>query len=584
MHTARHSHNDSRAVKNPFYGGFSNHRFTKESTMQTMRHQYHNRETANVDKFMSALQESARTEGGVFDSASASDFISTAQNQSTDIKIPIKLQAVLDEVGEEKSAQITRAIFDGINAYEKQHGSSAPADLVECALHAAYSTTQSAARRYALDNATSLQHNPLSLQPNRAVLAILSTMGEAIPFAHYLPADIGSNEARLAIMSHQAGSNFGQYAQGASMDGIHSGNTYISSSRIHAVNGAATMAGKLTVRQTSDETCDPAAGDLKLLRGRTIVYVQGRVAAREVDAAGAGNSTISGKITVEGVEYVLGGTINTDTGEFNMTSAPALPSSIQVVVEGFIDFERVPELTPSIITAVQTFALHAKPWRVTTHQTIDSRTQMSNELGLDPYSEGILSIHTQFANERHYEVLRKGLRLAALNVETFDFGAAVKNHDTGRSGAWTELAYPLGLISQKMAQATMSYGATHIYVTARVAAQLQALPSSLFQPSGLPPRAGIYRLGRLFGQYEVYFTPKVLNETPTSAQILVVGRAPDVARNPVVLGDAVSPTIIPLAVGADLRQGAGFYARNFTAVNPHDPSARGFAMMNVINM
>ena len=27
-------------------------------------------------------------------------------------------------------------------------------------------------------------------------------MSEAIPFAHYLPADIGSNEARLAILNH----------------------------------------------------------------------------------------------------------------------------------------------------------------------------------------------------------------------------------------------------------------------------------------------------------------------------------------------------------------------------------------------
>jgi len=71
---------------------------------------------------------------------------------------------------------------------------------------------------------------------------------------------------------------------------------------------------------------------------------------------------------------------------------------------------------------------------------------------------------------------------------------------------------------------------------------------------------------------------------PVSAEILAVGRATDVTRNPVVLGDAVPPTLIPLAVNADMRIGAGFYARNFTAVNPHGPSSRGFAKIEVINM
>ena len=49
---------------------------------------------------------------------------------------------------------------------------------------------------------------------------------------------------------------------------------------------------------------------------------------------------------------------------------------------------------------------------------------MANELGLDPYSESVIAIQAQFANERHYDVLRKGVRLAALNTATFDFGAA----------------------------------------------------------------------------------------------------------------------------------------------------------------
>ena len=548
---------------------------------------YFKRETAEVAQFVDSLKENA-TKGGTFDSAAATDFLATATSQNTGVKVPETLQAVLDEVkGDDSAALVTRAVLDGVAVYEAQHGTQAPADVVEQALHSAYATTDAARRKFSLDSATSAHHDQLSLQPNRAVVAILAALGEAIPFAHYLPADINSNEARLAIMSHRAGNEFGAYAQGALLDGVDSGDAYINSSRVHtslpaSADGAVT--GKITKKQATGDTCDPAAGDLKLLRGRSIVYVDGRVAAREVDSSGSGNSAVSGTIIVAGVSYAIGGTINTDTGAYALTTTPKLPDTVPVVVEGFIDFERAPELTPTIISAVDTFSLYAKPWRVTTHQTIDSRTQMASELGLDPYSESVIAIQAQFANERHYDVLRKGRRLAALNTATFDFGAAQTHVDSGRFGVWPELAYPLSVVSQKMAEDTMNHGVTHLYVGKRIAAQFLGLPSNLFQPSGIAPRPGIYRLGRLFGQYDVYYTPKGLNETATSAQILAVGRATDVTRNPVVLGDAVPPTVIPLAVNADLRQGAGFYARNFTAVNPHDPSARGFALINVTNM
>jgi len=550
-----------------------------------IRQDYFSRQTAEVAQFVESLRETAAS-GGTFDSAAAADFMATATNQATGVKVPEGLQIVLDEAGGDGANLVTRAVFDGISVYEEQHGVAAPADVIQQSIHAAYATTNDARRRFSLDSASSMHFDQLSLQPNRAVVAIISTLGEAIPFAHYLPADIGSNEARLAIMTHHTGSRFGAYDQGALLDGVASGDTYISSSRVHTSNPDADgkISGKITQRQDGPDTCDKDAGDLKLLRGRTIVYVDGRVAAIEGNASGSGNSPVSGSINVSGTIYTISGTINTDTGVYALATTPALPTTVPVVVEGFIDFERATELTPTIISAVNTFSLYAKPWRATTRQTIDSRTQMSNELGLDPYSESVVAIQAQFANERHYDVLRKGRRLAAMNTFDFDFATAAQHYDTGRASVWAELSYPLGVVSQKMAEDTMNHGVTHLYVGKRIAAQLLCMPSTLFQPSGIAPRPGIFRLGRLFGMYDVYYTPKGLEETPTSAQILAVGRATDVTRNPVVLGDAVPPTVIPLAVNDDLRQGAGFYARNFTAVNPHDPSSRGFALINVIGM
>lgn len=553
--------------------------------------EYFKRETAEVAKFVDALKENG-TKGGTFDSASSQDFISQAINGSADatgIKVPTDLQHVFDEAGKDERAAVAKAILDSCATYEKDHGCEAPADLIETALHSAFSTTQFARDHFKVfDSAADSTHSAnTSLQPNRAVVAIITTIAEAIPFAHYLPADISSNEARLAILTHRAGSTYGAYAQNDVLDGVASGEPYITSSRVHTMNPSdsdGTVKGKLTKLQDDGDHCNQSADGVKLLRGRTMVYVDGRIAAREIDSTGSGNSSVSGNITIGDTNYAIGGTINTDDGTISLTTTPKMPKTCTVVVEGFIDYERAPELTPSIISAVDTYKLYAKPWRVLTRQTIDTRTQMANELGLDPYSESIVAMQAQFGNERHYDALRKGMRLAQMNTEEFDFAQAMTHQDVQRAEAWRDLSYPLGVVSQRMAELTMNHGVTHLYVGKRVAAQLMAMPSTVFQPAGIAARPGIYRLGRLFGQYEVYYTPKIISETADSSQILCAGRATDVTRNPIVLGDAVAPMVVPLGVMGDLRQGAAFYARNFTEVNPHDPSSKGFALINVTNL
>ena len=551
--------------------------------MPNLHHQYLRRRTAEVAEFVKALQENT-VKNGIFDSADATEFVNeTIQRGEGGAKIPASLDAVFDEAGDD-SAKICKAILDGVQEYRLLHGVDAPSDVVEHAIHLAYSTSDLARRRYVTDSASSTHHDQWSLQPNRAVVAILTAIAEAIPFAHYLPADIGSNEAKLAIMSHIAGKEYGLYAEGGLMDGVLSGGQYINSARTHVSfpDGSGNVAGQIGGIQSDEETSVTVAGNL-ILRGRTTVYVQGLLAAREIESTGTGNSTISGSIEISGTTYQIGGYIQED-GVYALTTTPALPTTIPVTVEGYMDYERTPELTPSIISRVDTFTLYAAPWRVNTSQTIDSRTQMSNELGLDPYSEGVLAIQTQFANERHYDVLYKARRIAANNSADYDFEWASRSATLSRAEIWADFAHVLNNVSQQMAIDTLNHGVTHLYVGKNIASQFMALPRTVFEPSGIMERPGIFRIGRLFGRYEVYYTPKGVTETATSGQILCIGRATDVTRNPFVLGDAVAPTVIPLAVNADLKQGAGFYARNYTSVNPHKPSALGCAVINVINL
>ncbi|MEJ7808177.1 MAG: hypothetical protein WKG03_19920, partial [Telluria sp.] len=123
-------------------------------------------------------------------------------------------------------------------------------------------------------------------------------------------------------------------------------------------------------------------------------------------------------------------------------------------------------------------------------------------------------------------------------------------------------------------------------VTRNVAAQFQSMPPELFQPSGITARPGIYRVGRLFGLYDVYYTPKVLAETGggATAEILCVGRSSQTARCPIIFGDASAPVFEPLGTGTDMLSGYGFNARSFTTVNPHAASAKGCALITVSNL
>lgn len=542
---------------------------------------HYRQSTALVAAYVAGLQDNS-VKGTAFDSAAATDFVSQSLD-GNGVATPETLKAVFAESDEKQVKMITRAILDSAKNYREQHGFDAPADLLEHAMHMAYTTT-----KLALDSsADSGHHAQLSLQPNRAVVAIMSAMSEAIPFAHYLPADINSNEAKLAIMSHQAGNEFGGYAKGALMDGVSSGDRYISTSREHKCTILADdITGKITATQLTDETCDPSGAEVPLLRGRSIVYVNGAVAAREVSAGGTGPSNVSGQVNLEGTVHQISGTIDVDTGAIALKATPAIDAANEVLVEAFIDYERNSDITPTVITEVETFALYANPWRVLTRQSIDARTQMSSELGLDPYSESVISIQAQFGNERHYDVLRKARRLAVSNQAAFDFNWVNRGDHRSRSDVWRDLSSVLGALSQKMANDTMNHGITHLYVGSYIGAQMHGLPTDIWTPSGIAERPGIFRLGRLFGKYDVYYSPKVINEAADGAtgEILCIGQATDVTRNPFVLGDAVAPMVMPLSVNGDMKTGAAFYARNFTAVNPHKPSSMACARINVTNL
>ena len=542
-----------------------------------------------VESLFDSAVCAARNGGAVLDSAASADAAQDIVSRNS-AELPGSLGQVLDSIEDEKAkGRVVQAVFDGIELYREAHGVAPSADVIEASLSQALAVSDGS-RDIRLPGGLTLDgvgstfhHDPISAQPNRLVVAITSALAEAMPFAAYLPADIGSNESLLGIVSHETGSTFGDYDTGALLDGVNTGGVYAASERRVPL----TLAGDRLTATGGIVTRTGGATKPKLLRGRSQVFVNGFPAAAENPVAAKGaatNSPISGTVYIGGTAYTVGGTVAPDTADFSLTFNPALPAGSVVEAEGYIDYEKQPELAPKIVTRVTTYSLYAKAWRILMDQTIDSQTQYNNEIGMDLLSESLMAARNQIAMERHYGALRKLIALARPLSKEYNFDYPTQIAQKTRAQIWTDFSAIIGVVDQDMAERTMDHGITHLYVGKNVKAQFESLPAELWQGSGLTARPGIYRIGRLFGRYEVYYTPKEIVDNEGQTQILCIGRSPQVARCPLVMGDAVPPTIIPLAVNADLKRGQAIYARNFTDVNPHQPSAMGVALINVTNL
>lgn len=557
---------------------------------------YNSQGTASLGAFISTVAAASREAGGF----AATALLDSVKNEPGK-ELPEAFNALLSDVADKDSARILDSVARGVQIFQAEHGSLPTGDLLEAALQQGVSAFKMIGPNGAslldgvANSASSGHSDPGSLQPNRAVVAILSTMAEAIPFASYLPVDIASNQAKLAILTHMAGTTYGDYVAGGIMDGVAGGQVFASSSRLARIDhsGAAPYNTKISQTNLTSEPgmCDPAGANVPLLRGRTILYVQGQVAAIDSPSGSGATSALSGTVTctnpVDGnpITYTIAGTVTLATGAVSLTSVtPDFTAGTDVVVEGIVDYENSPGLIPSVSVRADTYDIFANPWRVMTSATIDTVTQMRNELGLDASSEAIMAMRSQMAAERHYNALGKAFRLGMGTTASFNFNWAARSPQLVRAQIWQDLQAELAVVDQTMAEKTLDHGITHLYVGKFLAGIMQSLPGDMFQSSGIAARPGIYRVGKLFGKYEVYFSPRVASETSTTATIVAIGRSSNVAQCPIVLGDAVSPTFLDLNMQSDLKRQAAIYARDFTVVNPHAPSSLGCAIITITNL
>ncbi len=508
--------------------------------------------------------------------------------------VPKSMDALLGRLDEKSHGPVLDSILAGMDSYKHAHGVAPDSGLISVAVQQALLSTYDSASlvRGALDSAYSNHHDQLSLQANRAIVSVMSLFSEAMPFANYLPTDIGSNEAKLIIVNHLAGSSFNAYQANSSLNGLSGGAPYMDSERII---GLTTNGGTGPFAGTVAAQVDPANPRLplavsgsnvavKLLRGRSIVYIAGIECAMENrTTGGSGNNAVSGSVTIGATTYAITGTVNSDTGAYSIASAPALPANTVATLSVFVDYEAMPELAPSIKISADAYSLYANASRANFQVSIDAETQFRNEAQIDGQSQALMALRNQYAAERHFASLGKLMDVAANNAANMDFAFSSQIAQKTTAQMVSELAYHLDLLSSNVANVSQGNGITHLYVTGLMKSRFACLSRDDFEPSGIPHRPGVYRLGRYKGLYEVYYTPKGLTEGATTTEILCIARSTDPARSPIVCGDAVPPIFLQLAVDKSMLNGSAFYTRNFTRINPHAPSAKSVGKLTLIN-
>lgn len=503
--------------------------------------------------------------------------------------LPARMGELLEQMDEKVRPVAVAAMLDGINRFRREHGYMPTADIIDAALSRGVSVANGGVPIIPGNHATldsisaSLGSTPLSHQPNRIAVAIVTGLtSDALPFAAHLPSDLNSNESKLAVVNSAAGSNYGQYKDGEILDGVNSGKSYINSERqvVVVLNGDRTT-GTFAFKSGTDGSGDA----VPLIPTRTYVKVKGfKVAAEYNVNEKTAERSIAGTLTVSGVPYAITGKVNYAVGTGSLTFNPALPEGTVVKAVGFIDYEKKPILTPIVITSAESFSLFCTEHRVLMQVTPGARSQAQSELGADFLTVAVNSARRQWANERFYLALGKVREIAENTGREFDFDAANQMLQKSRAQRWRDFAAFMGEVDQDVANNTMEYGLSMLFVGAKGASNFRTMGADDFKPSGVQARPGVYRVGRYKDQYDVYYTPYHIKETETTLEMIAVGRAAQVARNPIVLSDALAPTMIPLGVLADLKSGTALYGRTLTEVNPHTASAMGCALITVENV
>ena len=544
--------------------------------------------TANKARSSTSEKQDVFQIGAWFDSVDVSNKQTFVGNVVKDETAPADIRAMFDSIdelqdsqdvladgktkGDVAKSQILGVMYDAIERYKAAHGEEPRADAL------AYVLRQASTAVY--DDANAPNHSKTTAFVSAQIrVAMYSAFNDIIPFAYYMPTDPSNTSPRqpMVVVQTVAASDTGLYKKGDSVQGGYAGKTFLMSARTLKLVGGKV---KVTDKMTDAETCDASGNALPLQRGLVSIEVAGYTAAREVNNGAAGDNTISGAITLAGVQYAVSGKVKFATSEVEVTFTPALPANTPAHARVVIDYEKNPEFKPVFTVQALDYAVYSEYTSAVITTTDQQSEQLARELGVSATSAMQGAVMGQYNLERYRAVLARALRLGENNNETFAFSYTMGSAQVTRSEAWLNLKPVLAKVSQKMATLTQDHGVTHLYVDAEtIGAEFSSLPITDFVPSGAPETSTIAFVGTLWGKYRVYSVANF-----GAGKMLCIGRSEQATLNPFVLGDVTPPKFVAVGRTTGSSIQATLEVNSFTEANPHMPAANGCALITVTGL
>lgn len=554
---------------------------------------------AEVGNFFRDVDSERKRSAGVFDSASST----IRESMPSTVKTLLdSLPTVIQKPGRQ-AANTQQVVMDCIanraNRFKQEFGHDVPDAVYDSVIRKALPlVNQEYAKSLGLfeqaklagvyDEVSNVSGGAMNV--SQVLTAIMLSFTEQIPFAGVATVGRGSNglEGRIIQVTHTSDSNVGGYKSGDNIDGLNSGKPFMQSKRfVDAV--ADTDKTKYTAKIKLSES---DAQGCPIRHDTASVYINGLIAVT-ANPSTSRKDSFSASDTFRFPDNdnnyaVLMQCPNKDNGEIVITINPALPEGSRVRVSADIDFEH--SSLKGKRPAVRTDAIHTA-FRIhyaSGYYKISSEAkhQWQSDVNLDPATQATIALRNQYYNERHMQAIDCMYEIAQSHQNNFSLDWLNRLSQRSIGSVVQDLYFSLSKVDTDMVMRTQFSSLGVIYVGRDAIQYFEAMDPSIFVRSGIRKRPGIFRLGKWCGQYDVYFTPSPKLNRPINGafQMLCIGRSDQVAGNPYITGDALSPIITPFSINNDGEQGSFYFGALSDTVNPFSNIAAAASLINVTDL
>ncbi|WP_230657812.1 hypothetical protein [Psychrobacter sp. I-STPA10] len=558
-----------------------------------------------------ATAEQIGNEAAAFDSMLAQHPLGREVAMQSNVPEPLYKLLTAEKIVEGESQQ---AIFDGISMgiaeYQHRNGGENPStDIVLSAINQALVFTEHAPdadpKDPQFDKLSFSHHESLAVVPAAVQVTLTMGIASALPIVSQLPNPTGSNEVPLVYGDAVASTRMGVMNKGDLMDGAKAGQPYLEGRHMLAMKKDASTPEKFTLtprvaytkevraNKTTKFVVDDSAKALPFLGGRVSIFVKGVEVANDKHR---NHPTTNGISTLQPLDKIEIGTksylVKSATASLDNhyievifdSSAGDVPEADDVEVEVISDYERKDDdgnqilQEPGADVRFEYASIFAYPSRAQNIATIDSITQLSNELNINWYGAALSIIQQKYYFEQYGRLLRHAVNrcLASGDSRMITFDANKTGvHFTTLQDMFSSIKVTLGIARTKLSTAiNQAIGGYDLYVSDAGSAFFLGLSTEVFAPTGLAfgDQYSIYRIGTLntIGA-NVYYVPSsmaVFNEEQAgTAYALMAPRPLSLTKAPFVGHVAVPPMVLADDVTA-FEKSVGVYSRQAADLNP----------------